>query len=435
MTIFQTLKDQRQEVDESMQGLLIIPREAEKNLSESSRLIQVVSGVRRCGKSVLIHQFLRGKKFGYVNFDDDRLLTIEANDILAGIYQVYGKEIKTLFFDEIQNLEHWELFVARLHRAGFRLFLTGSNAKLLAKEMATRLTGRHLTVELFPFSFREFLSAKKFSEDLDTTKGRSLVLRQLQDYLQQGGFPEVVLGREQIVPYLRELYRKILERDIIGRYHISYKKTLREMAQAIVSNPAQLVSYGKLRRQFGLGSDHTVKNYLSYLEEAYLLLPLSKFSWKPAEVERSEKKVYGIDVGMTAVVSPTGTNWGWLYEQAVALELFRRRSIAFDFEVYYWRNTEQMEVDFVVRQGRTIQQLIQVCYDFTDEDVQKREMRALLNAGKELRCSNLLVITWEREGRETIEWFGIRGTIRFMPLWKWLLEQPVESPDLLPKPL
>lgn len=429
MVISQILKDQRQEVDESIRQLTIIPREAEKSLSESSRLIQVVSGVRRCGKSVLIHQFLRGKEFGYVNFDDDRLLNIEANDILAGIYQVYGKEIKTLFFDAIQNLERWELFVARLHRAGFRLFLTGSNAKLLAKEMATRLTGRHLTVELFPFNFREFLSAQKFSEDVGTTKGKSLLLKHLQDYLQLGGFPEVALGREQPVPYLRELYRKILERDIIGRYHISYKKTLREIAQVMVSNPAQLVSYGKLRRQFGLGSDHTVKNYLSYLEEAYLLLPLSAFSWKPVEVERSGKKAYSIDVGMTAVVSPTGTNWGWLYEQAVALELFRRRSAAFDFEVYYWRNVEHMEVDFVVRQGRTIQQLIQVCYDLHDEDVQKREMRALLKAGKEFHCGQLFIITADTEGKKDFTWFGSKATITFIPLWKWLLA-PVAAKTL-----
>ena len=426
MTIAEILRDQRQELDRGFQGLSLVAREAEKNLRLDSRLIQVVSGVRRCGKSVLIYKLLRDKEFGYVNFDDDRLLRIQPNEILAGLQQVYGKQLNFIFLDEIQNLEHWELFVNRLHRAGFKLFLTGSNAKLLAKEMATHLTGRHHTIELFPFSFKEYLQIQNFKEDLGTTQGKSVALRQVQEYLRQGGFPEVIIGKEEPLPYLRELYQKIIERDIVSRYHLSYVKTLKEIARSVMSNPGRQLSYGKIRRQFGLGSDHTVKNYLLYLAESYLLMPLSRFSFKPMEIEKSEKKVYCIDTGMAAAVSlQTNLDTSHLVENMVALELLRQQSSPSDIEVYYWKSSDQEEVDFVLRQGRFIIQLIQVCLSLENEDTKKREFRALLKASKALRCKNLLVITLLEEGEETVDWFGIQGTIKYIPLWKWLLQKVV----------
>lgn len=424
MDITGVLNDQRQELERSMRELSLVAREAEQSIQIRSQLIRVVSGVRRCGKSVLVYKLLKGKEFGYVNFDDDRLLDAEPDSILSAIYQVYGQQLKTLFLDEIQNLAHWELFVNRLHRAGFQIFLTGSNAKLLAREMATHLTGRHLTQELFPFSFREFLHSKNFQEDTSTTRGKSLMLLHLQKYLQEGGFPEIALGREEPLPYLRELYRRIVERDIVSRYNLTYKKTLKEIAQTILSNPGRQVSYGKLRRQFAVGSDHTVKNYISYLEEAYLVLFLSGFSFKPVEIEKSGKKAYGIDTGMiTAVSVQPGKELGRIYETAVALELFRQQAAfpAMCMEVYYWKNKEQEEVDFLVREGRQITELIQVCYDIGNEMTKSRELRVLLKAGEELRCQNLLVITEDKEGEENAEWFGRKGKIRFLPLWKWLL--------------
>ncbi len=425
MTITEILKDQRQELERGLQNLTLIPREAEKNIRLDSRLIQVVSGVRRCGKSILIYKILKEKEFGYVNFDDERLLNREPNEILAGLYQIYGKQSNLLFLDEIQNLPHWELFVNRLHRAGFRLFLTGSNAKLLARELATHLTGRHHSIELFPFSFREFLQARNFKENLQTTSGRALAQQHLQVYLQYGGFPEVVLGKEEPLSYLRELYQKIIERDIVSRYSISYKTTLKEMARSVMSNTGRQLSYGKIRRQFGLGSDHTVKNYLSYLTEAYVVVLLSAFSFKPVEIEKSEKKAYGIDTGMiTAVSLQTNREQSHLLETVVALQLLRRQAQTPGLETYYWKSSTQEEVDFVLRQGRRVIQLIQVCYSLNDEDTKRREFRALLHAQQTLRCSNLLIITWEQDSEETVQWFGVKGTIRCLPLWKWLLEQP-----------
>ncbi len=424
MDIPEILRDQRQELERGLQGITLITREAEKSLNPGSRLIQVVSGVRRCGKSVLIYKLLQGQHFGYVNFDDDRLLNIQPNDILAGLYQVYGKDFNLIFLDEIQNLDHWELFVNRLHRAGFKLFLTGSNAKLLAKEIATRLTGRHHTVELFPFSFKEYLLAQKCNEDIQTTSGKSVIFGHLQNYLQRGGFPEVIIGKEEHLSYLRELYQKIIERDIVSRYNVSYAKTLKEIARTMMSNPGRQFSYGKMRRQFGLGSVHTIKNYLSYLTEAYLLLPFSKFSFKPVEIEKSEKKAYCIDSGMAIAVGlQTNIDFGHIYENIVALELLHRQVLNPEIEIYYWKGLEQEEVDFILKKGKQITQLIQVCLSLECEETKKREFRALLKSSRALHCKDLLIITSSQEGEETVEWFGLKGTIRFIPLWKWLLQE------------
>ena len=417
MALAEVLKDQLQELKKGLQEIALIPREAEKTLNPSSKLIQVVSGVRRCGKSVLVYKLLTEKKFAYVNFDDDRLIDIEPNDILSGIYQVYGEDCKTLFLDEIQNLEKWELFVNRLHRTGFKLFITGSNSKLLAKEMATHLTGRHLTLELFPFSFKEYLSAKKVEQDQGTTKGRSIIQKHMKEYIKDGGFPEIVINGEESQIYLRELYTKIIERDIVSRYNIAYKKTIKEIAGSIISNPSRLVSIGKIRRQFGLGSDHTVKNYLSYLEEAYLIFFVNKFSFKPIEIEKSEKKVYIIDTGLSTAISlQHNADYGRMYENIVALELLRNRK-----EIYYWKNPQQEEVDFVIRESRKIMQLIQVCYNPSDSITEQREVRSLLKASQALHCKNLTLITEEKDQEKTIEWFGIKRKVKYVPLWKWLL--------------
>jgi len=218
------------------------------------------------------------------------------------------------------------------------------------------------------------------------------------------------------------LHSAIIERDIVSRYNITYKKTLKEIAGSIASNPARFISYGKIRRQFGLGSDHTVKNYLSYLEEAYLVIFINKFSFKPVEIETSEKKVYSIDPGMIAAMSTQQSeDRGRIYENVVALELLRQ-TIQLGNEIYYWKNQQQEEVDFVIREHRKVVQLIQVCYDPKEEVVRKRELHALLKASKELKCQKLLMITENKECEEIVEWFGDTRKVIFIPLWKWLLQ-------------
>ena len=424
MSLTQFLKDQKQELEDELKNKKIIEREAKdffKNLLDS-KLIKVVSGIRRCGKSVFIYFLLKDKNFAYINFDDERLYNLNTDSILSSFYEIYGKDFKFIFLDEIQNLDNWELFVNRLHRAGFNLFISGSNSKLLSKELATHLTGRHISIELFPFSFREYLKAANFKEDIETTRGVSLLKKEFKDYLLIGGFPEIVVEKEEPKIYVRELYRKIIERDVIQRYNISYKKAFREIAVSLLSNPSRKISYNKLKKQFLIKSEHTIKNYLSYLEESYLIFLLNKFSYKPIEIEKSEKKVYVIDSGIINTLSTkTMTDYGHVYENLVAIELLRQKAFNPSLEVYYWKNAQQEEVDFIVKEGLKIKHLIQVCYDLSDTDTLEREIRALLKAGKELKCKDLIIITEDKEGEKNAEWFGIKGRIKFIPIWKWLL--------------
>ncbi len=415
------LMDQKQELEEGIRNKKIIQREEYLNNLPTTKLIKVVSGIRRCGKSVLIYLMLKGKNFAYMNFDDERIAGIDTDQILSSFYEVYGKDFKYIFLDEIQNLPKWELFVNRLHRAGFDIFLTGSNSKLLSKELATHLTGRHITLEMFPFSFKEYLKSVNFQEDIRTTKGIAAVKRELKRYIEIGGFPEIVAEQENPGIYLRSLYSKIVERDIISRYNIAYKKTFTELAMSILSNPARPISYNKLKKQFAIGSDHTVKNYLCFMEEAYLIFTVNRFSWKPVEIEKSDKKVYVIDTGLINNLSiKFREDNGRIYENIVAVELLRKKSIENNLKIYYWKNNQQEEVDFVVKEGLKIGQLIQVCYDVDDLETKKRETIPLLKASKELKCKNLFIITSDYEAEETLEWFRLKGKIKFIPLWKWL---------------
>ena len=416
----QLLRDQKQELELEIKNKKIIKRQANNNFEDilNSKLIKVISGVRRCGKSIFSYMLLKDKNFAYINFDDERVVNIDTNQILSSFYEIYGKDLKYIFLDEIQNLENWELFVNRLHRAGFNLLITGSNAKLLSKELATHLTGRHITIELFPFSFSEYLKAINFKEDIQTSKGISLIKYELKNYLNFGGFPEIVVEKENSKIYIRELYRKIIERDIVYRYNISYKQTFREIAMSCLSNPGRKISYNKLKKQFGLGSEHTVKNYLFYLEEAYLIFLLNKYSFKPIEIQKSQKKIYAIDTGIINHLSlKFSEDYGHVFENTVAVELLRRKSFNPNLGIFYWKNTSHEEVDFIVKDGLIITQLIQVCYDIEDYDTKKREVRSLLKACKDLKCNNLVVINESYENEE--EFNG--NKIKFIPLWKWLL--------------
>ncbi len=408
-----------------MKDKKLITREFQPEFKEfdSSKLVKVVTGIRRAGKSVFLYQFLKDRPFAYLNFDDDRLGDVKPDDILKTFYALYGKTFNTIFFDEIQNLPRWELFVNRLKRLGFNVFITGSNAKLLSTELATHLTGRHLAMEIYPFSFREYLAARNLDINTKTTKGKSLLIHELEKFIQEGGFPEVVVERENYKLYLKALYRQILENDILTRRKIAYKKAFKELSAFLVSNSGGLVTYNKIKKQFDFKSVHTVKNYISYLHEAYLIVPVSKFSFKAVEIEKSPKKIYTIDTGLIHAISMKFmSNIGRSYENVVAIELKRRQSLDESMEIYYYKNPQNYEVDFIVKRDLNVAQLIQVSYNLKDAATREREIRALLHASKDLRCSELLIITGDHEGIEEVEWYNMKAKIKFLPLWKWLLE-------------
>jgi predicted AAA+ superfamily ATPase len=421
--IKQVLWEQREEIKKILKGKIIERKagEAARKVLDSG-LIKAIMGVRRCGKSVLAHQLLKGKDYGYINFDDERLIGIKALDLNAFLEVL--KEIrpgfKYLLLDEVQNVQGWELFVNRLKRGGYNIIVTGSNSKLLSKELATHLTGRHFGIYLYPFSFQEFLTFKGLQlkkDDIYLTQKRAAVKRLFNQYLETGSFPET-FQIEAKGSYLRELFDKIINRDIISRYGIKYGKGLKEIALFTVSNFGSRITYNKIKNVFQIKSVHTVKNYLNYLEEAYLLFQLSPFSFKVKEQIKEPRKIYSIDTGLINAIAPKlTTDYGRLLENIVFLELKRQ-----NMEIYFYHHPDY-EVDFVIKDGLKITQLIQVCFSLTDSDVQKREKRALVKASKELHCKELVIITLDEEKEEKIN----SRIIKIIPVWKWLLGQRVSG--------
>jgi predicted AAA+ superfamily ATPase len=420
--IKQILIDQREELENSLKEQKIIKREFlfEYKRFLKSNLIKIITGPRRAGKSILGAEFLEGKNFAYVNFDDERLAFIETKEldlILQGIYEIY-QQPDYIFLDEIQNIDKWELFVNRLKRSGFNLIVTGSNAKLLSKELATHLTGRHFALELYPFSFKEYLNFHNFnfSKENLSTKEISFLKRQLSNYLSCGGFPEVVQG-ENYKKYLAALYSTILTKDVLIRHHIKHVKTLKEVANYLISNFARLFTFNKLKNIFSLKSIHTAKNYFSFLEEVFLIFAIERFSYKIKERLTASRKIYVIDTGLiNALSTKFSQEFGFIYENIVAIELLRKKALNSQIEIYYMQELNY-EIDFMIKEGLKIKQLIQVCYDIENHETKKREINSLLKASEKTKCSNLLIITANYKGEEKIE----NEKIDIIPLWKWLV--------------
>lgn len=404
-------------------------RELEKKLKEkyidrsinpkkiTSPLIKVIIGPRRAGKSFsAIHALSRLGKVGYANFDDEKLVEVEDyTEIINNLNSVYHHP-QYFLLDEIQNLKKWELFANRLQRQGCNLVITGSNSKLLSRELATHLTGRHTQITLFPFSFKECLKL----EGRELTE--SEIKTKLYDYLIWGGYPEPLVKNLDHKDYLSTLFSSILYKDIVKRYKIRFPQAIEDLAVFLLSNTAREFSYNTLSRLTKCRSVHTMEKYLSYLEETFIFFRFNRFSLKFKEQAASNKKIYCIDNGLIqAKAFRLSPDLGRLYENLVAIEL-RKGEIEGLADVYFWKSSEQEEVDFVIRKGLEVKRLIQVCYDLSALKTKEREVRALLKASRELRCRDLLVITEDREGEEEVSWFGIKRKIKYIPLWKWLLE-------------
>ncbi|MCD6202122.1 MAG: ATP-binding protein [Bacteroidales bacterium] len=414
----QIVTEQREEIPLYLQRARV-PREQEGLVNIHSDLAQIITGVRRSGKSTLAHKVLKEVRYAYVNFDDERLATVEPGDmdlLLEALYAVYGTFTHLLLY-EIQNVENWSFFVNRLLRNNIRVVLTGSNAKLLSREMAAHLTGRYSATELFPFSFREFLSAKDIRwEKTGTAKARGMLHHYYLKYAEQGGFPEILAGEERR-SYITQLFDAIVLRDIVYRYDLRHLRTFREMALYLTSNYASEISYNRLKNIFGLGSENTAKNYLSYLEEAWLILTLAKFSYKKQESLRY-RKVYIIDTAFAQVSGePFTPNDGRLLENVVFLHLIRH-AVRQRYEVFYYK--KQVEVDFVVYRHRQVQELIQVTQTLADPATLKREIRALSVANKELHAGRLTIITLDEED---LLYTGEGIPIHVIPIAEWLLKE------------
>ena len=404
--------------------LLLQKRELERMLKEkyvdrgiplkklSGSLVKVIIGPRRAGKSFFAVHFLNKMgNFGYVNFDDEKLIESKNYDEIVSVVNSLYNSPKYLLFDEIQNLDKWELFINRLQRQGYNLLITGSNSNLLSKELATHLTGRHTLITIFPFSFKEFLKL----ENKELTQ--SEIKAKLSMYIQYGGYPEPIIKELDYKDYLSTLFNSIVYKDIVRRFKIRLIVGIEDLSAYLLSNIAKEFSYNTLTKVTKCKSVHTVEKYLEYLEEAFVFFKINRFSFKIKDQITFNKKIYCIDNGFVhSKAFKFSSDTGRLYENAVAIEL-KKKSMNEGIEIYYWKNLQQEEVDFIVKEGVKIKQLIQVCYDTDEYNVKKREVRALLKASKELKCNNLVVITNDTEKEEKRD----GKKIKYIPLWKWLL--------------
>jgi len=412
--------DQKQERDRLLNGEYI-PRETlkERLKTMDNDLIKVIIGPRRAGKSVFAIQLLSGKNFAYLNFDDERLLSIKDYDmILKGIREVYG-ETRYILFDEIQNLDRWELFVNRLQRKNYRLILTGSNSRLLSRELSTHLTGRYIEYPVYPFSFREYLMARGFEYKKDslTKEQQGDILYELNLYINSGGYPEIVVKHLEPRDYLTTLFDSVLFKDVVRRYNVRYPSKLHDLALFLISASANPFTHSKLKNTLGFGSVHTVQEYVEYLKESFVILSVKRFSHKTREILKSPEKVYAYDTGMSIALKPNLTrDYGQLIENVVAVELLRNNR-----KIYYFRAKNGAEVDFVVRSNEELTELLQVCYDHSTPETERREIRGFKYALQELRHLSskigLSIITWDYEEEKTLN----NHKMRYIPLWHWLL--------------
>lgn len=374
------------------------PRNKIKRVVLSASHILIITGIRRCGKSTMMHQLMQEVSDRvFFNFEDPRIFGFDVADF-PKLNEVLGEDKQHYFFDEIQNVSQWELFIRNLHDQQKTICITGSNASLLSKELGTRLTGRNIQVELFPFSYVEYCSFKKLSYTASSYRS----------YLDIGGFPDYVKNKQP--EQLQQLFRDIVYRDIVVRYGVRNSKTLIEIALFLISNAGKEYSLTKIKNTFGVGSTNSVASYMQWFEDSYLLFSLPRFSWSLKSVAINAKKVYTIDTGFAQANSLSFMeDIGRLFENSVYLQLRRKYK-----DLYYFR--EKGECDFVVRQGKEILHLIQVCAEVTTDNMD-REVNGLFEAMTYFEKHEGVIVTLDqsdeviKEDRKIVmvpahQWFG-----------------------------
>ena len=420
-TILEVLAEQQEEI-KSYKQLKWVERKEESLFEFDTSMAQVVIGVRRSGKSTLCHKVLleRGIRYGYVNFDDDRLAEMQVGDlntVLSCVYQLYGTDIPYLVLDEIQDVDGWYLFVNRLLRTSLNIFITGSNAKLLSGELATHLTGRYNEIHLYPFSFSEYCQYHQIDTQSITTKADAGRKRAFMDYIHDGGFPEMQRLRNKRT-YVQSLIEAILRKDIQKRFKIRNIEALRKLAHHLINNACQEVNYDDLSEMLGI-ADKTAKKYVDYLSQAFLIQPLTRHSFK-SSVRIRNQKAYIVDTGLQGHRDNAlaAENLGWRLENVAYIELLRR--CAHDFlDVYYYKpNPRAKEVDFVVCDQSKVVELIQVAYEIDSQRTYHRETTSLVKASEALSCNRLTLIAFSPTRDVEID----GKTVHIVSALEWLLQ-------------
>jgi len=418
--LIEIIGDQR----EKRETPTVIEREclSPDTLKKPDKFIHIFSGVRRSGKSTLL-QWVREKQSSrdyYLNFDDERLINFDVSDFqkLLEIFMEQFGEQKVFYFDEIQNVPGWERFIRRLYDEGNKIYITGSNAQLLSKELGTHLTGRTVGTEVYPFSFREYLILNKLplkTTDLLSTKQKVQFKKHLSNYVENGGFPEFLLT--QNAEYLKQLYENILYRDIVVRHRLPQEKVIKELGLYCASNIGKQISFNQLKNMFRAGSATTMKEYLSYFENSYLFFLVNRFDYSLKKQIYAPKKVYCIDTRLAREIGfRFSQDQGRYLENVVFLELKRRGEA-----IFY--HADRKECDFLIQKGVKITEAIQVSTSIENESVRKREYSGLIEAMEMHGLNSGLILTENESGQEVVRVNGKKKKILILPVWQWLLKQ------------
>ncbi|MFZ3385107.1 MAG: ATP-binding protein [Candidatus Methanoperedens sp.] len=397
-------------------------------ITETNQIV-CIAGIRRSGKSTLIRQLAKelggGANTLIVNFEDERFIGRDLK-LLRDIYDTYLEKVKPtkkpfLFLDEIQNIPEWERFARGIHeRKEARLVISGSSSKIMSAELATLLTGRNITFFAYPLSFKEFLEFKGIpaTTQIEVLANRVRIKQALDEYMEFGGFPEIVLSTDK-KRILLSYFDTIITKDTIERFNIREREKIKILSKFYLTNIASPVSFQKISTFLNIPHT-TVDRFSDYIQTACLIFFIKKFSFSMKEQEKSQKKVYSADTGLSNVIGfRFSKNSGKLIENVVANELRIRQTFDPMIEIYYYKDAAGREVDFIIKKGLQIRELIQVCDDISNMETKDREIKGLVMALEELKLKRGLVITEDFEGEENIK----GKEIIFKPLWKWLLLQ------------
>lgn len=391
--------------------------------SKSKEIVDLV-GPRRSGKSsilkLVINKLKLSDNFLYINFEDPFFVANNSPQVIEDLVEVFleyfNKDLRYIFFDEIQEISGWEKALRKFRDAKeYKIFITGSSSKLLSSEIATLLTGRHLSYGVWPLSFAEFLAFKGVVAlgKKDRILNDQPIAKSFDEFLLIGGFPEAVItGQKEL---LKNYFYDILQKDVVARHNLRDKGVLEKMGVYLLSNSGKTISLESLKKTLNL-SYVSAKAYLNYLKDAFLVFAVPQFSYSLKKQEKAFKKIYAIDTGLADAVSfKFSEDKGRLLENAVALELLKNNR-----DIYYYRGQGNLEADFLVKEKLKVRQAIQVSWSLAEEKTKRREISGLVAAMREFKLKEGLILTYAEE--EIIETES--GKIFVKPAAKWFLDQP-----------
>lgn len=396
--IISVAKDQRNTITNLDLG---ITRDGLEDIKINVSFATVISGIRRCGKSVFLHQIKKKlNNWAYFNFEDTRLSNFKIDDfekLDLSLTEVYGK-IDIYLFDEIQNIDKWEIYIRQLLDKKKKVILTGSNASMLSRELGTRLTGRYIRKEMFPFSFNEYLKLNKDKPSL----------KSIESYLEKGGFPEFLKFKNE--DQLQELLINIIDNDIVVRHNLKNSKIVKNLAIYLFSNIGKEYSYNNLKKLFNLGSINTLISFISYFEDCYLLFSINRFDYSIKKQIISPKKIYAIDNGLAKANSLSfSKDLGRMLENMVFINLRKKHE-----NIFYYKDDE-FECDFIIKEKESITKAIQVCLELNSEN-KKREISGLIKALSVFNLKEGIIITKDIDDIILQDEYNIK----VVPIWKWL---------------